>query len=87
MFFFNVEAGQATIRDTIPEVQMSLTDAAIGLKAYKEVDQRMALLWHNIDQALVGPRTNLATQPLPGVECLDVSEVGMQRDQRIWNGS
>lgn len=38
---------------------MSLSDAVIGLKAYKEVDQRMAQLWHEIDQAVLGPRMDI----------------------------
>lgn len=38
---------------------MSLSDAVVGLKAYKEVDQRMAQLWHEIDQAMLGPRMDI----------------------------
>lgn len=38
---------------------MSLSDAVIGLQAYKEVDQRMSQLWHDIDQAVVGPRMDI----------------------------
>lgn len=52
---------------------MNLDEALIGLKAYKEVDQRMALLWHSIDDAIVGPRTNLQSSTLPAIEIQDVS--------------
>ena len=44
---------------------MSLSDAVIGLKAYKEVDQRMALLWHSVDEAIIRPRTDIRTTELP----------------------
>lgn len=46
---------------------MSLSDAVIGLKAYKELDQRMAQLWHEVDQAVIGPRTNDAHSTLPAI--------------------
>ncbi|OTB18863.1 hypothetical protein K445DRAFT_314710 [Daldinia sp. EC12] len=48
--------------------QMSLADAVVGLKAYKELDQRMTSFWHGIDQAIVGPRTNIEAQELPGIQ-------------------
>lgn len=46
---------------------MSLTDAVIGLKSYKEVDQRMADLWHEVDQAVVGRRLDIDNSSLPGI--------------------
>lgn len=52
---------------------MSLAEAVIGLKAYKEVDQRMALLWHSMDDAIIAPRTNLESPSLPGISVDDVS--------------
>lgn len=51
---------------------MTLTDAVVGLKAYKELDQRMALLWHSVDGAIVGPRTNIDAPELPRVQTEDV---------------
>ena len=47
---------------------MSLADAVVGLKAYKELDQRMTLFWHGIDQVIVGPRTNIEAPELPGIQ-------------------
>lgn len=64
---FDVEAGQATIRDSIPDVQMSLADAAIGLKAYKEVDERMEQLWRNLDAAIFLPRMDQTRQMPPSI--------------------
>ena len=52
---------------------MSLTEAVIGLKAYKEVEERMVQLWHNLDTAILGPRMNLAAQSLPAVKQDNVS--------------
>ncbi|KAI3396404.1 hypothetical protein diail_12212 [Diaporthe ilicicola] len=46
---------------------MSLSDAVIGLQAYKEVDQRMAQLWHDIDQAVVGPRMDIDHPGAPAI--------------------
>lgn len=46
---------------------MSLSDAVVGLKAYKEVDQRMAQLWHEIDQAVLGPRMDFEQPVLQSV--------------------
>lgn len=46
---------------------MSLSDAVIGLQAYKEVDQRMSQLWHDIDQAVVGPRMDIDHPGAPGI--------------------
>lgn len=51
---------------------MTLTDAVVGMKAYKELDQRMALLWHSIDRAIVGPRTRIEAPELPSVKTDDV---------------
>lgn len=48
--------------------QLSLAEAVVGLKAYKEVDERMVQLWHNLDTAIISPRMNLAAQSLPSVK-------------------
>ena len=47
--------------------QLSLAEAVVGLKAYKEVDERMVQLWHNLDTAILSPRMNLAAQSLPSI--------------------
>ncbi|KAI5924093.1 hypothetical protein F4810DRAFT_665668 [Camillea tinctor] len=67
------EAAKVTVFDSREDEQMSLADAVIGLKAYKEVDQRMAVLWHNLDKAIVGPRTNSQNPQLPTVKVEDSS--------------
>lgn len=69
----DVENGQVEILETRQDEPMSLPEALVGLKAYKEVDQRMALLWHSIDDAIVGPRTNVESKALPGIKTGDVS--------------
>ncbi|KAK9426597.1 hypothetical protein SUNI508_00124 [Seiridium unicorne] len=53
------------------EDSMSLAEALIGLKAYKEVGQRMALLWHSVDDAIVRSRTNAESPSLPGITVQD----------------
>lgn len=47
---------------------MSLEDAAIGLQAYKEVDERMEQLWHNLDTAVVSPRMDTMRSNIPGIK-------------------
>jgi centromere/kinetochore protein ZW10 len=48
---------------------MSLSDAVIGLKAYKETEERMEQLWRNLDGAVVSPRMDKTKQqPAPCIE-------------------
>lgn len=65
----HVDIGNRTIliNQTREGEAMSLTDAVVGLKSYKEVDQRMAHLWHEVDQAIVGPRLDIDSPALPGI--------------------
>ncbi|KAH7033468.1 uncharacterized protein B0I36DRAFT_109508 [Microdochium trichocladiopsis] len=60
--------GTASVSENVQDEPMSLADAVIGLKAYKEVDQRMALLWHALDAALIQPRTHTEGQTLPTIK-------------------
>jgi centromere/kinetochore protein ZW10 len=46
---------------------LSLEDVVVGLRAYKEVDERMEQLWHNLDAAVVGPRMRRGEGVLPRV--------------------
>lgn len=52
---------------------MKLSDAEIGLKSYKEMDERMEQLWRNIDGAIVAPRMALKQKSLPTIEVIDNS--------------
>ncbi|KAI0157607.1 hypothetical protein GGR57DRAFT_460412 [Xylariaceae sp. FL1272] len=61
-------SGQVTIMDSRPDEQMNLADAVVGLQAYKEADQRMAELWHNLDDTIVHQRTNLQLTELPAFQ-------------------
>lgn len=54
---------------------MCLSDAVIGLKAYKEVDQRMRQLWHDVDQAIVSPRMDITNGSPPAIRVQGVSLV------------
>ncbi|KAI1488663.1 hypothetical protein F5X96DRAFT_644564 [Biscogniauxia mediterranea] len=69
----DAEAAKVTVFDIREDEQMSLADAVIGLKAYKEVDQRMAVLWHDLNGAIVGPRTDPQNPQLPTVKVEDSS--------------
>ena len=52
---------------------MSLSDAVIGLKAYKEVDERATQLWHDIESAILLPRMSINNDTLPGIHIEGVS--------------
>jgi centromere/kinetochore protein ZW10 len=52
---------------------MSLEDVVIGLKAYKEVDQRMDRLWQDINKAILLPRMDMTMDTLPALHAQDVS--------------
>lgn len=52
---------------------MSLEDAVIGLKAFKEVDQRMGRLWDGINKAVLLPRMDITKDTIPRIHTQDVS--------------
>ncbi|RYP56401.1 hypothetical protein DL769_009923 [Monosporascus sp. CRB-8-3] len=61
------ENGKVAVYENRQDEPMSLSDAVIGLKAYKEVDQRMARLWHSVDETIISPRTDLSNSNLPRI--------------------
>lgn len=46
---------------------MTLSDAVVGLKTYKEVDERAEQLWHNLDASIVSPRMNFKATSLKSI--------------------
>ncbi|KAF2971895.1 hypothetical protein GQX73_g1722 [Xylaria multiplex] len=60
-------ANQVVIYDSREDEQMSLADAVIGLKAYKEVNKRMAALWQGLDEVLIRPRTIFERGDVPAI--------------------
>lgn len=66
-------AGRLEIHQARDDEPMTLSEALIGLQAYKEVDQRMALFWHSVDEAIIGPRTALHGETLPGISADDTT--------------
>jgi centromere/kinetochore protein ZW10 len=67
----DVERGSVSVSDTAEDEPMSLQDAVIGLQAYKEVDKRMQDLWHDLDNAVIGPRMDLTKPSLPAIHVAD----------------
>lgn len=64
----DAEAGQVLIHDKLQDNEsMTLSDAVIGLKAYKEVDERMEQLWRNIDAAVLTPRMDKSSSSYPKI--------------------
>ncbi|KAK8101904.1 centromere kinetochore protein [Apiospora kogelbergensis] len=67
----DVDAHRVEVHQSREDEQMTLSEAFIGLQAYKEVQQRMALFWHKVDAAVVAPRTSVNHGSLPGISCQD----------------
>ncbi|KAL6830985.1 hypothetical protein J3E69DRAFT_328283 [Trichoderma sp. SZMC 28015] len=62
------ESGRVAIYNTRQDEKMVLEDAVIGLQAYKEVDERMEQLWHNLDAAVVSPRMDATRSNTTGIK-------------------
>ncbi|GAB1314122.1 ribosome bioproteinsis protein ytm1 [Madurella fahalii] len=62
---------KVSISNTREDESMGLADAVIGLKAYREVDQRMSQLWQDINKAILLPRMDLSKSTLPGIRIQD----------------
>jgi len=52
---------------------MSLSEATVALKAYKEVEKSMKQLWEDLDEAILKPRTELRVGPIPKIQIDGVS--------------
>ncbi|KAG5939667.1 hypothetical protein E4U60_000789 [Claviceps pazoutovae] len=65
---FNVEDGKVTIRASLPAGGMTLSEAVIALKAYKETDERMEQLWRNLNGAIISPRMDKTRQTQSGIK-------------------
>lgn len=63
---------------------MSLSDAVIGLKSYKEVDERMEQLWRNLDTAIIMPRMNINATAVLGIRVeMDMLEIIDSNDNSV----
>jgi centromere/kinetochore protein ZW10 len=63
---------------------MSLADAVVGLKAYKEVEERMEQLWRNLDAAVVSPRMDTKNASVPSVQVQgETLQLSGQGDQSV----
>ncbi|KAF5523524.1 Centromere/kinetochore protein zw10-like protein [Colletotrichum aenigma] len=63
----DLQAGSLSIYGKLEGEQMTLSEAIIGLQAYKEVEDRMSKLWHEVDQAIVSPRMDIEAPSLPSI--------------------
>jgi centromere/kinetochore protein ZW10 len=52
---------------------MSLEDAVVGLKAFKEVSQRMDKFWQDLNRAILLPRMDITKAKPPGIRIEGVS--------------
>ncbi|KAL2021459.1 hypothetical protein VTK56DRAFT_7092 [Thermocarpiscus australiensis] len=67
----DIENHRVSISNSREDEPMGLEDAVIGLKAYKEVEQRMSRLWDDIDKAVLLPRMDIAKHTLPAIHIQD----------------
>ncbi|KAI0201066.1 hypothetical protein F4808DRAFT_137780 [Astrocystis sublimbata] len=63
----DVPNGQLIVAKSREDEEMSLADAAIGLKAYKEVDKKMSELWHGLEHTLIRPRASRELEGVPTI--------------------
>ncbi|KAK1756921.1 Centromere/kinetochore protein zw10, partial [Echria macrotheca] len=63
----DVENQRVSIGKPGEDEPMSLEDAVIGLKAYREVDKRTRRLWDDINKAIILPRMDIGQDQLPAV--------------------
>ncbi|EWZ02546.1 hypothetical protein FOYG_01800 [Fusarium oxysporum NRRL 32931] len=64
----DIETRQFAVYNAVEDEQMNLSDAVVGLQAYKEVDERMEQLWRNVDAAIISPRMDIKNNTLPTIQ-------------------
>ncbi|KAK4103858.1 hypothetical protein N658DRAFT_493324 [Parathielavia hyrcaniae] len=67
----DIDDQRLSIRSDQKDEPMSLGDAVVGLKAFKEVDQRTSQLWQDINQAILLPRMDVTKEIIPGIHIQD----------------
>ncbi|KAG6004383.1 hypothetical protein E4U21_001103 [Claviceps maximensis] len=68
LIHFSVDDGKLTIRDSLPAGGMTLPEAVIALKSYKETDERLEQMWRNLNGAIVSQRMDKTKQTSCGVK-------------------
>ncbi|KAK7432380.1 ribosome biogenesis protein ytm1 [Neonectria magnoliae] len=80
----DIDTRRIAVYNDIKDEQMNLTDAVLGLKQFKEVDERIEQLWHNVDAAIVSPRMNTRSDVLPNVQAQgEVLQLTGQAEQSV----
>jgi centromere/kinetochore protein ZW10 len=57
---------------TVTGDQLSFEEAVLGLKAYKEVQERMVQLWHNLNAVILAPRMDINNASPPSINVAGV---------------
>ncbi|KAG6018198.1 hypothetical protein E4U43_007164 [Claviceps pusilla] len=68
LIHFDVDGGKVTILESLPAGGMTLSEAVIALKSYKETDERMEQMWRNLNGAIVSPRMDKAKHTTCGIK-------------------
>jgi protein transport protein DSL1/ZW10 len=67
----DLELGSFTVNGSLPDEFMTLADAVVGLRAYKELDKKMELLWHQLDASIIAPRMSANADSLSTLSIQD----------------
>ncbi|KAF4589623.1 is centromere binding protein at prophase [Ophiocordyceps camponoti-floridani] len=65
---FDVEAGKFAVYSIVDGGTISLDQAAMGFKAFKEMDERMEQFWRSLDAAIITPRMDKSKTALQAIE-------------------
>ncbi|KAK4238495.1 Centromere/kinetochore protein zw10 [Achaetomium macrosporum] len=80
----DTENQKVSISRSREDEPMNLEDAVIGLKAYKEVDQRMDRFWQDLYKAILLPRMDITKDTLPALHVQDgILEVRGSADKTV----
>ncbi|KKA26611.1 hypothetical protein TD95_003426 [Thielaviopsis punctulata] len=64
----DVGSNKFCIQKSVDDGQITFQDTVLALKQYKEVDEYMEQLWHNLDNAIISPRMELDQWTFSSVE-------------------
>ncbi|KAF4626360.1 hypothetical protein G7Y89_g11800 [Cudoniella acicularis] len=65
---FDLDQRTLTVNKSIPSETMTLDQAMVGLKAYKEVESAARKIWDDLDHVILKPRTELRVGNLPSIQ-------------------
>ncbi|KAL1882993.1 hypothetical protein VTK73DRAFT_515 [Phialemonium thermophilum] len=71
LVYVDQQSGRIFLSTTREDEPMDISDAVIGLRAYKEVDQRACRLWQDLDEALLKARMDIRNKTPSKLSVID----------------